>query len=109
MKRRAPARPRRPAENVRRRGLPGERRGDEMGGVEVRVVRELRVVLREESMERRRVVRAEVLVAESRAEVEVLPVHARAQRERTSIPVLEAGAQVRGHTAELELRIERTI
>src|ERR1044072_527223 len=85
---------------------PAERGGERVRGVEVVVVREGGIVRGEEAMERRGVVGAEVPVAHACAEIEVLPVQARAQRERAPVPVLEPGAQVGVQEPELQLAVE---
>src|SRR5436190_1137379 len=78
-------------------GLPGKRGGDQMRGVEVLVVREVRVAVREVPVQRGGVIGAQVLVAHAGPEGEVLAVGARAQGEGALVPVLEPGPEIRGH------------
>src|SRR5262249_26114597 len=86
-------------------GLPAHRERGRMRGVAVLIVGEVGVVGGEEAMQLRRVVHADLLPAQAGAEGEVLYVGAGAQRDQVPVPVLETGADVRGHRPHLELAV----
>src|SRR5688572_10807528 len=85
---------------------PGERSRDQMRRVEVLVVGEAIRVGGEEAVELGGVIDAQVLVADTRPERQILAVQPGTDREQVAVPILDTGAEIGGDAAELELAVE---